>query len=96
MLAIACLGLTGCSEQKMAQISGRIVYAEDGTPATDLAGHNISFFCTHSGDDDKEVRTSATGEVLEDGTFTMSTYEAGDGVLLGIHQIAISRPVAYS
>jgi len=96
LVAVACLGLAGCSEQKMAQIAGRIVYAEDGTPATDLAGHNISFFCARSGDDGKEVRTSATGEVLEDGTFTMSTHVSGDGVLLGTHQIAISRPVPYS
>jgi len=96
VLTIACLGLAGCGKQQMAQIAGRIVYAEDGTPATDLAGHNISFFCARSEDDGKEMRTSATGEILEDGTFTMSTYEAGDGVLLGTHQVAISRPIAYS
>jgi len=96
LLAVGCLGLVGCSEQKMGQVTGRIVYAEDGTVATDLAGHRVSFLCSQGDGDEKKGRVSATGVVAEDGTFTMNTYVAGDGVLLGTHQVAISRPVPYS
>jgi len=31
--------------------------------------------------------------VAADGTFTMNTYEMGDGVFLGTHQIAITPPL---
>jgi len=54
VLAVSCLGLIGCSEQKMAQVAGRVVYAADGTLATDLAGHRVSFLCNQGDDDEKK------------------------------------------
>ncbi len=96
LLAIACLGLAGCSEQRMAQVAGRIVYAEDGAAAKDLVGHKVSFLCNQSETNGKEMRISATGEVAADGTFTMNTYVMGDGVLLGTHQIAITPPLLFT
>jgi len=60
-----------------------------------LAGHRVSFLCNQSdADGKKKMRISATGRIAKDGTFAMSTYEMGDGVLLGTHQIAVAPPLA--
>jgi len=95
LMALGCIGLAGCSEQKMADVAGRIVYAEDDAVAADLAGFRVSFFCFFEGDDGKKKRITATGLVQEDATFTLSTYEAGDGVVLGTHQVAVTPPVLF-
>ncbi len=94
-LAIACLGLVGCSEKKMAQVAGRIVYSGDGTAAAELSGYRVSFLCRKDRPDGKQSRVTATGLVGEDGTFTVSTYEIGDGAMLGTHQIALTPPIKY-
>jgi len=96
LLAIACLGLAGCGEQKMAQVAGRIVYSGDGTAATELSGYRVSFFCNLDQADGKKNRVTATGLVGKDGVFTMSTYEMEDGVVLGTHQVIITPPPKYS
>jgi len=96
LLAIGCSGLAGCSGQKMADVAGRIVYAEDGVATGNLVGYRVSFLCSHDNADGKKKRITATGKVGKDGTFTMSTYEMNDGVLLGTHQIALTPPVQLS
>jgi len=95
ILTIGSLGLLGCSGQKMADVTGRIIYEQDETPATDLEGFRVSFLHSSEEIDGKSNRTTATGLVRKDGTFTMSTFEMEDGVVLGTHQIAITPPVIY-
>jgi len=95
LVAIACLGLAGCSEQEMGQVTGRIVYSGDGTAAAELSGYRVSFLCRKDQPDGKQSRVTATGLVGEDGAFTVNTYEIGDGAVLGTHQIAITPPIKY-
>ncbi len=95
LLAVGCLGLVGCSKQEMAQVAGRIVYSGDGTAAAELSGYRVSFLCRKDRPDGKQSRVTATGLVGEDGTFTVNTYEIGDGAILGTHQIAITPPIKY-
>jgi len=96
LLAIGCLGLVGCSKQQMAQVAGRIVYAGDGTAAAELSGYRVSFLCRKDQPEGKQSRVTATGLVGKDGTFTLNTYEMGDGAVLGTHQIALTPPIEYS
>jgi len=96
LLTLSCVGFIGCSKQEMAQVAGRIVFAEDNTAAAELSGYRVSFLCHRDQPDGKSRRVTATGLVGEDGTFTMNTYEMGDGVLLGTHQVAITPPVLLS
>ncbi|MHC2068231.1 hypothetical protein ACYFX5_12205 [Bremerella sp. T1] len=37
-----------------------------------------------------EAGSPATGEIQDDGTFTLSTYGTGDGAIVGTHQVSIS------
>jgi len=96
LVATGCLGLVGCSKQKMADVAGRVVYDTDGTAATDLVGYRVSFLSSHEAANGKKKRITATGKVGKDGKFTMSTYAMNDGVLLGTHQIALTPPVQLS
>ncbi len=79
----------------MADVAGRVVYAKDGEAATNLTGYRVSFLSSHDETDGKKKRITATGKVEKDGTFTMSTYEMNDGVLLGTHQIALTPPPVF-
>ncbi|NOY29951.1 MAG: hypothetical protein GXP28_07165 [Planctomycetes bacterium] len=95
LVATTCLGLAGCSEQKMGQVAGSIVYSGDGAAAVELSGYRVSFLCFENQADGKQNRVTATGLVREDGTFTVNTYEIGDGAVLGTHQVAITPPITY-
>jgi len=69
-LAIVCFGLAGCSEQKMGQVAGHIVYSESGAVATELSGYRVSFLCHQDQGDGKQNRVTATGMVGKDGRRT--------------------------
>jgi len=77
-------------------VAGSIVYSGDGTAAVELSGYRVSFLCYENQPEGKQNRVTATGLVREDGTFTVNTYEIGDGAVLGTHQIAITPPTQYS
>jgi hypothetical protein len=57
----------------------------DGSPATDLVGHTVSFDCA-------EHHVGASGEVQADGTFRVGTFTDDDGAMAGKHKVAISAP----
>jgi hypothetical protein len=84
-----CIGLTlafgGCSTSATNPVSGKVVYT-DGSPATDLVGHTVSFDCA-------EHKVGASGEIQADGTFRLGTFEDNDGAMAGMHRVAISAPL---
>jgi hypothetical protein len=62
---------------------------KDGTPARELAGYTVDFELESA-----EKKISATGEVREDGTFTVGTFKGADGAVVGKHRVALSPPLA--
>lgn len=81
-LALAC---NGCSTSATNPVSGKVVYT-DGSPATDLVGHTVSFDCV-------EHQVGASGEIQADGTFRLGTFTDNDGAMTGTHRVAISPPL---
>lgn len=65
------------------EVVGKIQFA-DGTP---LQGGSV--ICLS----DSEDALSARGNIAEDGSFTLGTYEADDGAIAGRHLVAIDPPL---
>ncbi len=77
---VACVAAVGCSNQPpVAPVSGFVKM--NGKP---LAGGRIMFAPIASGED-KNVGQSAFGQIQQDGSFVLMTYEEGDGALVGLH-----------
>lgn len=71
----------GCSKNRTSPVKGEVLL--DGKP---LAGASVQFISQADG-------RTATGETNQDGQFTMSTFEPGDGVLAGSYKVVISPPL---
>ncbi len=83
-LALLCvLGATGCSRAPRAyQVQGTVAFP-DGKPV-------------HVGTIELRSRTQpvqARGQIATDGTFTLTTYEPGDGAIEGLHDCVIVQMV---
>jgi hypothetical protein len=72
LLVLAAAGCGG-SPQKTYPVSG-VVKWSDGQPATELANANISLDVVEG-----KVLRGPRGQVKEDGTFILQTFEPGDG-----------------
>lgn len=84
-LAIA-IGLAGCGDtsyqKTTAKVTGKVTAG--GQP---LTFGEIIFSPLATGTDSGKA---AIGSIGEDGTFTLSTYVAGDGAIVGKHKISLS------
>ncbi len=77
---VVCVAAVGCSNQpQVAPVRGFVKM--DGKP---LPGGRIMFAPIASGED-KNVGQSAFGQIQQDGSFVLMTYEEGDGALVGLH-----------
>ena len=81
-VALVLLGLlAGCSGSDQfptAKVSGKITYQNKPVP-------NGTVMFVPEGD-----KPSATGELKPDGTYELTTYEEGDGAVLGPHTVMIT------
>src|SRR5262249_7311347 len=59
----------------------------DGSDVSVLAGGWVTFVPT-----DPEAKTSARGDIKEDGSFEMSTFREGDGVVPGKYTVLVAAP----
>jgi hypothetical protein len=66
---------TGCGDQ--VGLSGKVVFSDDGSPVT----FGTVCFSTPS--------FQAKGEIKQDGTFTMGSYSAADGLPPGTYKVCI-------
>ena len=82
-LAVALLPLVGCGGRTAYEVSGRVQY-KDGSPIT---GGVRMIHLEPAENTTAEIRKMATGEIAEDGTFTMYTRKPGDGVIPGIYLV---------
>ena len=81
VLVLLALLLSGCYGSGIYPVEGRVNW-RDGTPATDLAGSNITF-------ENAEKKTSSQGRIQADGSFRLTTLEDNDGAPDGEHTVLI-------
>src|SRR5436189_6055052 len=87
MGSLLLLGIAGCGGKDLYPVEGKVEY-KDGSDVSVLAGGWITFVPT-----DPEVnKTSAQGEIKTDGSFQMSTYREGDGVVPGKYKVLVAPP----
>ena len=77
--AICCLVLVGCGPDRpeMATVTGKVTYR--GAPVPE---GQIMFY--------PENGRMASGAIAADGTYELTTYDSGDGALLGRHVVTIT------
>jgi len=86
-LALA-LVTTGCgggdaNMPKLGKVSGKVTYK--GQPVT--SGHIVFTPAAGKGG---ETGQTATGEINSDGTYSMTTFNTGDGAILGQHVVTVT------
>lgn len=83
--AAMALALAGCgASDRLETASVRGTVTLDGRPYTQPGG-SVLFFPEGMG-------KTATGTIASDGTFELSTYEIGDGAVVGKHRVAVMPP----
>jgi hypothetical protein len=84
-LALA-LALAGCSvdnnRPKLGKVSGKVTYK--GKPLT--AGEVLFTPARNKGGDTGQV---ATGQIDSDGSYVLTTFDTGDGAVLGTHKVTV-------
>jgi hypothetical protein len=85
---LALIATTGCgsSGPRTYRIPGKLIY-DDGSPVT---GASVVLQTTM-----KDQAVVARGMATPDGKFSLTTFQEGDGVIAGDHQVSISPlPIA--
>lgn len=81
---LIALLLSGCGHSGLNPVDGQVVWADDGSPAKELAGAQVNFELP-------EKNTSAIGSIQPDGTFQLMTASPNDGTYAGIYTVVISE-----
>src|SRR5262245_53639354 len=76
------LGCGDTSRPKLGRVSGKVTY--NGQPVT----RGIVSFVPRGGPG-AQTGQPATGEIGPDGTYTLTTFEKGDGAVLGEHTVLV-------
>jgi hypothetical protein len=85
VLTLSAALLIGCgdaSRPKLGKVSGKVTY--NGQPVTKGV---VSF--VPSGGPGAQTGQGATGEIGPDGSYTLTTFENGDGAVLGEHTVLV-------
>jgi hypothetical protein len=86
VLAVVLVGSLGCGGQTLYQVKGAVAYKDESDVAV-LANGLVLFDPV-----DTEVKVSARGEIQPDGSFRMSTFREGDGVIPGKYRVMLAPP----
>src|SRR5688500_5484453 len=90
LLAALCLGLVGCGS-KTYPVNGKLVWP-DGSPVTELTGGTVVFE-PKARPKAGEPATGASGDIKEDGGFSLSTFQPDDGAPPGDYYVAVVQPL---
>jgi hypothetical protein len=86
VLIVSAASLLGCGgdlgKPKLGRVSGKVTY--NGQPVT----KGVVSFVPSSGPGAATGQT-ATGEVGQDGSYTLTTFDTGDGAVLGEHTVVV-------
>ncbi len=96
-LAVALLGLGGCSKKgpAMVSVSGTVKFSDGTTlpePDRSKGGTSTIRLLPIAGqgpDDPAKPRRPASGAIKPDGSFTLNTFKRGDGVIPGRYNVAV-------
>src|SRR5438067_9892308 len=80
------VGVAGCGGRELYPVGGKVAY-KDGADVSVLAGGMVTFVPT-----DPEIKVSAQGYIKPDGSFEMSTFREGDGVVPGKYTVLVAAP----
>ena len=75
------LALAGCGGPRLHPVHGKVTW-DDGTEARELAGGLV--ICESA-----DGHVGARGDIEQDGSFQLTTYKPGDGLLPGKHRVAV-------
>lgn len=90
LVVSACL-LTGCAggdEFSTAPVSGTVMF--NGKP---VSGGTVMLTPVSEGESEMPGK-GAAARVQEDGSFVLTTYEEGDGAILGKHIVSYNAPIS--
>jgi hypothetical protein len=87
-LLFLVVSVEGCGGKGLYQVHGTVEF-KDGSDVEVLEGGLVTF---QPADLDAPVKSSARGEIKKDGSFVMSTYSEGDGVLPGRYRVMVAPP----
>ena len=81
-VALLCVAAPGCfsGNPKTHPVSGKVTFP-DGKP---LTKGTVEFVLM-----DQDKPSTATGEISEDGTYVLGTFEPDDGAIAGRHQVVV-------
>jgi hypothetical protein len=79
--AVVLLALAGCGGPRLYPFHGKVTW-ENGAEARELVGGLVICESVDGG-------VGARGDIEKDGSFRLSTYKPGDGVLPGKHRVAV-------
>lgn len=85
-LAVLLGGCGGGDDRDTATVHGKVTY--NGAP---LPGGGVTFVPV-SGEGATTGGKPAAGTINPDGTYTLTTYEDGDGAVIGKHHVGVSPP----
>src|SRR4051794_29291174 len=79
-LTLGCSGSAG--RPPLARVSGTVTH--NGKPVT-----SGSVVFTPAGDSQSSAARVATGQIESDGSYTLTTFDTGDGAVLGQHVVTV-------
>ncbi|MBN2294467.1 MAG: hypothetical protein JXM70_18705 [Pirellulales bacterium] len=83
---IVAIATVGCG-RGTSPVKGKLVFADNQEAVTGLDQFVITM-------ESAEMKLSATGIIGPDGTFSVSTFEEGDGAMPGTYRVVITPPIA--
>ncbi len=87
LMGCVLIAIGGCSGRPdTAQVSGKVLYQDGSAPTGGV--RVVQFVPIDS--TDAEIRKAASGQIKEDGSFTLSTRKPGDGVFLGEYAVTFT------
>ena len=84
LAAVACAA-GGCNSRPATYpVQGKVAWKEGGD-AKELVGHTVTL-------ESEDGKTSGSGTIQADGTFTIGTFGEKDGALAGRHRVVLTPP----
>ena len=80
-IAAVLMGMAGCGGPRLFPVHGKVTW-ENGAEARELIGGLV--IC-----ESVDGQVGARGDIEQDGSFHLSTYKPGDGLLPGKHRVAV-------
>jgi hypothetical protein len=85
-LVVFCAAAAGCNNRPTAQVRGKVLYKDGSVPQ---GGVRVIRF-EPTPDTTAAIRKTASGQIMDDGSFDLFTRKPGDGVILGKYAVTFT------